>query len=174
MEFQSPTANRSERIFSSSVTRQPPPAQLPFSMRLAVAEKSGAAGKESASTKMSQSPVAAEAPRLRAREIWLIGSKITMAPASRAISEVRSVELLSQTTISQCQPRSVKALQAERIAARDLPSSFSSLKAGTTTEIFINSGWTETSPQNVAEGERISSAYAQHRFGNVGSTELVQ
>jgi len=61
---------------------------------------------------MSQSPVAARAPELRARAIWLTGSKTTLAPAARAMSAVRSVELLSQTMISLCQPSRVKASRA--------------------------------------------------------------
>src|SRR5438552_14493435 len=85
----------------------------------------------------SQSPVAADAPRFRAREIWLSGSKTTLAPAARAFSAVRSVELLSQTMISFSQPNAEKALVAAMILRSDRPMNFSSLKAGTTTEIFI-------------------------------------
>ena len=58
------------------------------------------------------------------------------APAARAISAVRSVELLSQTISSNSQPRCVKAAAAVLICASDVPSSLSSLNAGTTMEIF--------------------------------------
>ena len=61
---------------------------------------SGADGVESASRKRSHEPEAAEAPVLRARLIWLTGSKTTEAPEARATSAVRSVELLSQTMTS--------------------------------------------------------------------------
>src|SRR5687768_16739559 len=66
---QSDTPRFSMKFFSSSRTRQPPPAHLPDEIRFAVAPKSAALGNESASTNMIQSPVAPLAPRLRAREI---------------------------------------------------------------------------------------------------------
>src|SRR5438034_26505 len=72
-------------------------------------------GYESASTNTSQSPVAAEAPLLRAREIWFIGSNTTVASAARAFSAVRSVELLSQTMSSLSQPKEEKASVAALI-----------------------------------------------------------
>src|SRR6266567_1612820 len=75
-------------------------------------------GNESASTNTSQSPVAAEAPLLRAREIWFIGSSTTVASAARAFSAVRSLELLSQTMISLCPPSAAEA------AALPTPSSY--------------------------------------------------
>ena len=57
--------------------------------------------------------------------------------AARAISAVRSVELLSQRINSVDQPLSVKPDMAARMEARLAARSFSSLKAGTTrTEIF--------------------------------------
>src|SRR6267142_5805701 len=59
-----------------------------------------------------------------------------MAPAARAISAVRSVELLSHTINSTSQLRRVKASDASWISASDAPSSRSSLKAGMTMEIF--------------------------------------
>src|SRR5947208_8844477 len=85
----------------------------------------------------SQSPVAAEAPLFRAREIWLSGSKTTMAPAARAFSAVRSVELLSQTMISLSQPNAEKVSVAAMILRKARAMYFSSLNAGTMTEIFI-------------------------------------
>ena len=78
----------------------PPARHWPVAICAATSSKSAALGCESASMKMSQSPVAALAPRLRARPIWLMGSKMTLAPAARATSAVRSVELLSQTMSS--------------------------------------------------------------------------
>src|SRR5688500_20161644 len=69
-------------------------------------------GNESASTNSSQSPEAHDAPVLRARPIWLIGSKTTIAPASAAISLVRSVELLSQTISSLPQPAAAHTVEA--------------------------------------------------------------
>jgi len=74
---------------------------------------------------------------LRARLIWFTGSKTTRAPAARAISAVRSVELLSQTINSDAQPRRSNASMAARMVGSVSGSSRSSLNAGTTTEIFI-------------------------------------
>ena len=54
-----------------------------------------------------------------ARPIWLIGSKTTIAPAAAAISPVRSVELLSQTTTSVVQPAAANADEAALMAASD-------------------------------------------------------
>src|SRR2546427_9268087 len=93
-------------------------------------------GYESASTNTSQSPVAAEAPLLRAREIWFTGSNTTVASAARAFSAVRSVELLSQTMISHCQPSEEKAAVAALILRSERAMNFSSLYAGTMIEIF--------------------------------------
>src|SRR2546427_7842900 len=93
-------------------------------------------GYESASMNTSQSPVAAEAPLLRAREIWFIASNTTVASAARAFSAVRSVELLSQTMISLCQPSEEKASAAALILRRERAMNFSSLNAGTMIEIF--------------------------------------
>src|SRR5881409_2917069 len=93
-------------------------------------------GYESASMNTSQSPVAAEAPLLRAREIWFIASNTTVASAARAFSAVRSVELLSQTMISLCQPSEEKASVAALILRRERAMNFSSLNAGTMIEIF--------------------------------------
>src|SRR5437762_4952455 len=84
----------------------------------------------------SQSPVAAEAPLFRAREIWFSGSKTTVAPAARAFSAVRSVELLSHTMISLSQPGAEKAPVAALILRSERAMNFSSLNAGTMTEIF--------------------------------------
>ena len=86
--------------------------------------------------KMSQSPDAAAAPEFRARAIWLIGSKTTLAAAARAISAVLSVELLSQTMSSVSQPRLRKAGKAALMWRRVSPRRRSSLKAGMMTEIF--------------------------------------
>ncbi len=102
----------------------------------ATSANNSALGCESASTKTSQSPVATAAPEFRARAIWLTGSNTTVAPAARAISAVRSVELLSHTINSTSQPRDVNAPAANLICASDAPSSRSSLKAGITMEIF--------------------------------------
>ena len=85
---------------------------------------------------MSQSPVAPRAPVFRARLIWFTGSKTTVAPAARAMSAVRSVELLSQTTISLSHPSEAKAARAASMLRRVSPRSFSSLNAGMTMEIF--------------------------------------
>src|SRR5687768_2292824 len=52
--FQKPTKSFRLMICSSRRTRQPPPAYFPDAMRLAVAAKSVALGKESASTKIIQ------------------------------------------------------------------------------------------------------------------------
>jgi hypothetical protein len=70
----------------------------------------------------------------------LIGSKTTRAPAARASPAVVSVELLSQTTISIVQPSSPNAAPAARMLRKVAPMSFSSLKAGITTEIFMSPG----------------------------------
>src|SRR6266496_3310599 len=93
-------------------------------------------GYESASTNTSQSPVAAEAPLLRAREIWFIGSNTTVASAARAFSAVRSVELLSQTMISLSQSSEENASVAALILRSERAMNFSSLNAGTMMEIF--------------------------------------
>ena len=87
--------------------------------------------------KISQSPLAAAVPLLRARPIWLIGSKTTCAPAACASSAVRSVELLSHTINSLAQPRCENAAVAMLIRRSVSAISFSSLKAGTMIEIFI-------------------------------------
>ena len=105
-----------------------------------MAAKSASEGVESASMKMSHSPLAARAPASRARPIWLTGSKTTRAPAARPSSAVRSVELLSHTKHSQSQPRAVNADAAAFTAASAAGRSFSSLKAGRTTETRITGG----------------------------------
>jgi hypothetical protein len=87
--------------------------------------------------KINQSPVACAAPVLRAREIWFSGSKTTSAPAERAISAVRSLELLSQTMISDVQPSRSKTGLAAAMLCSVPPSRASSLKAGMTMEIRI-------------------------------------
>lgn len=92
----------------------------------------GAEGVESASRKRSHEPEAAAAPVLRARLIWLTGSKTTVAPAARATSAVRSVELLSQTMTSCVRPREAKEAQAEWRAWSVAGRSFSSFHAGMT------------------------------------------
>lgn len=107
------------------------------SHRISASANNSALGCESASTKISQPPVAADAPVFLARAIWLIGSNTTSAPAVRAISAVRSVELLSHTINSVCQPVFMKTFAATLIWASDSPSRRSSLKAGMTMEIFI-------------------------------------
>src|SRR6266540_5284288 len=106
-------------------------------MTTATSANNSRLGYESASTNTSQSPVAAAAPVLRAREIWLTGSKTTVAPAARAFSAVRSVELLSHTMISLSQPSKEKAPAAALILRSARAMNFSSLNAGTMTEIFI-------------------------------------
>src|SRR6478672_8435952 len=88
---------------------------------------------------MSQSPEAAAAPVLRARPIWLMGSKATSAPASRANSAVRSVELLSQTISSVSQLRRLNAPRFSRIVRSVCLINSSSLKAGTIIEILCTS-----------------------------------
>ncbi len=110
--------------------------QRPEIICSATSASNSALGCESASTKMSQLPVAAATPALRAREIWFTGSNTTVAPAARAISAVRSVELLSQTINSVSQPIFANAAAADLILASDSPSSRSSLNAGMTIEIF--------------------------------------
>ena len=90
----------------------PPAITLPRWICSATAAKSSGLGLESASTKISQSPVAAAAPVLRARAIWLMGSNTTLAPAARANCAVASLELLSQTTISEVHPSRVKTRDA--------------------------------------------------------------
>src|SRR6266571_7536386 len=105
-------------------------------MTIARSANNSRLGYESASTNTSQSPVAAEAPLLRAREIWFIGSNTTVASAARAFSAVRSVELLSQTMISHSQPSEEKASVAALILRSERAMNFSSLNAGTMIEIF--------------------------------------
>jgi hypothetical protein len=107
-------------------------------MASAASEKSISVGSESASRKKIQSPSAAAAPALRARLIWFTGSNTTRAPASRAISAVRSVELLSHTMSSDVQPRRSNASMAAWMLRSDSGSNRSSLNAGTTTEILIS------------------------------------
>src|SRR5881396_2451141 len=60
-----------------------------------------------------------------------------MAPDARAFSAVRSVELLSHTMISLSQPGAEKASVAALILRSERAMNFSSLNAGTTTEIFM-------------------------------------
>src|SRR6266568_1516841 len=105
-------------------------------MTIARSANNSRLGYESASTNTSQSPVAAEAPLLRAREIWFKGSNTTVAPAARAFSAVRSVELLSQTMTSLSQPSEEKASVAALILRSERAMNFSSLNAGTMIEIF--------------------------------------
>src|SRR5881392_3170163 len=104
-------------------------------------------GYESASTNTSQPPVASEAPLLRAREIWFIGSNTTVASAARAFSAVRSVELLSQTIISLSQPSEEKASVAALILRSERAMNFSSLNAGTMTEILMMRSLTDGRPK---------------------------
>lgn len=115
----------------------PPARQRPERMCLATSANSSGEGWESASMNSNQSPWAAAAPELRARPIWLTGSKTTVAPAARAMAGVWSVELLSQTISSESQFAVVNAERAWLMAARVWASKRASLKAGTTTEIFI-------------------------------------
>src|SRR5204863_1944061 len=98
--FHEPTHARIQSGTPGSVTVQPPATAVPLSITWRTSSNKGGVGEESASTKRSQSPDAAAAPALRAREIWLSGSNTTCAPAARATSAVRSVELLSQTMSS--------------------------------------------------------------------------
>src|SRR3954462_251295 len=132
MAFQPETASFAALVVSPNVTVAPPATHLPFAMTSFMCTNSSREGKESASTNTSQSPRAARAPVLRAREIWFTGSNTTSAPASRAIAAVRSMELLSHTMSS----ASSNAVMAARIAASEAARTFSSLKAGTTTETF--------------------------------------
>ena len=92
----------------------------------------GADGVESASRKRSHEPEEAAAPVLRARLIWLTGSKTTEAPAARATSAVQSVELLSQTMTSHEMPAAENDEQAEWRAWSVAGRSFSSFHAGMT------------------------------------------
>ena len=78
----------------------------------------------SASAKIRKRPAEARAPALRAREIWLTGSKTTRAPSAAATSAVRSEELLSTTISSPARPDCSMAAQS---AGRVRPSSASSL-----------------------------------------------
>src|SRR5215470_6152537 len=122
------------RVSSRNV--QPPAMHRPSAIVAATSSNSAWLGCESASTNTSQSPLARAAPALRARAIWLTGSNTTIAPSARAMSAVPSVELLSQTIVSVGQPRASNATAAARTLASVAGSSFSSLNAGMTTEIF--------------------------------------
>ena len=109
----------------------PPPQTCPEESRSRAAWSRAAGISVSASTKTRKRPRASRAPALRAREIWLTGSKTTTAPSARATAAVASVELLSQTTISPA--RSTVAMASfRRWRVRGRRSS--SLKAGTTME----------------------------------------
>src|SRR5579864_8517488 len=116
---------------------QPPARQWPDWICAATSSNSSALGWESASTKISQSPLAAAAPQLRARALWFTGSHTTVAPAARTSSDVRSVELLSHTMSSDCQLRREKAAMAALTWRKDSSINRSSLNAGITTEIRI-------------------------------------
>src|SRR5438034_6744574 len=70
-----------------------------------------------------------------------------MAPDARAFSAVRSVELLSQTMISLSQPVAAKASVAALILRSERAMNFSSLNAGTTTEIFMMRSLTDDRPK---------------------------
>src|SRR5580704_7643129 len=61
---------------------------------------------------------------------------MTRSPSALASSPVLSEELLSQTIISCSQPISEKVIAALRMHFNERSISFSSLKAGTTMEIF--------------------------------------
>src|SRR5206468_120823 len=98
--FQIGMKTRVQPAARSILTVAPPPRARPPSMTPARSANNSWLGYESASMNTSQSPEAAEAPLFRAREIWLTGSNTTDAPAARAFSAVRSVELLSQTMTS--------------------------------------------------------------------------
>ena len=134
--FQQATTDRTRPIVGSNRTVQPPPRYCLLCMESAVSANNSGDTTESASVKTSQSPEAAAAPLFRAREIWLIGSNTTLAPCWQATSAVRSVELLSHTISSLSQPRSAKTACAVRMPRRAWGRSFSSLNAGTMTEIF--------------------------------------
>src|SRR5215471_18106489 len=134
--FQSETKKCTARRPVSTRTVQPPAMHRPPAIAAAVSANSSRLGCESASTNTSQSPLARAAPALRARAIWLTGSNTTVAPSARANSAVRSVELLSHTIVSVAQPRASNASAAARTLASVAGSSFSSLNAGMTTEIF--------------------------------------
>src|SRR5215831_11966619 len=134
--FHSDTKKRTAKRRMSSLTVHPPAMHRPSAIVAATSSNSAELGCESASTNTSQSPLARAAPVLRARAIWLTGSNTTVAPSARAISAVRSVELLSQTIVSVAQPRASNAADAARTLASVAGSSFSSLNAGMTIEIF--------------------------------------
>src|SRR6266566_9089046 len=68
-----------------------------------------------------------------------MGSATTVAPAARAISAVRSVELLSQTISSVSHPRCQNCALAAWTRARVSPMSRCSLKAGIMMEILKRS-----------------------------------
>src|SRR5207237_1160243 len=108
IQFQQAVPREAELPPSSTLTVEPPARTLPDAICSAASANNSSLGNESASTKTNQSPVAAAAPLFRAREIWLIGSKTTVAPAAMASSAVRSVELLSHTISSVGHPLRVK------------------------------------------------------------------
>src|SRR5262249_58223728 len=93
--FHTKTNERTAGRRLASFTVQPPAMHRPSAIVAATSSNSAWLGCESASTNTSQSPLARAAPALRARAIWLTGSNTTAAPSARAISAVRSVELLS-------------------------------------------------------------------------------
>src|SRR5262245_57897888 len=115
--------------------------QRPDSICCATSSNNSAGGCESASMKISQSPEAAAAPQFRARAIWFCDSNTTVAPAARAISPVRSVELLSHTINSLSHLRHANDWVADWIARRESPINRSSLNAGMTIEMRTRIIW---------------------------------
>jgi hypothetical protein len=154
MQFHKPVMKCPAKCPSSIFTVVPPATQRPSANCAATSRNNSGLGRESASTKINQSPVAAAAPVFRARAIWLMGSKTTWAPAANAISAVRSVELLLQTMISEDQSRSTNTEAAACTCLRVSPQSRSSLKAGIIIEIFkllaasLKAGRAEVNRQN--------------------------
>ena len=137
IQFQTNIPRPANEVSPSSWTVAPPPKHFPETICSATSANNSLLGFESASTKISQSPVAAAAPVFLARAIWLMGSNTTLAPPALASSSVRSVELLLQTINSVSQLHRENSVIASRILASVSPIRRSSLKAGTTIEIFI-------------------------------------
>src|SRR5687768_18544050 len=80
-KFQAAIQILTERKVFGYATVAPPPS-VPLRISVHRSENNSRLGYESASTKTSHSPLAAAAPRLRARAIWFTGSNTTMAPAA--------------------------------------------------------------------------------------------
>ena len=91
--FQIPDATLPLNDFSSILSVEPPASVRPETICSATLANKPSHGRESASTNTNQSPVATAAPTLRARAIWLTGSKHHGRPCGpgdirRAVSRV--------------------------------------------------------------------------------------